>query len=71
MWILPGLSGILGSDNALMAETATFALTELLKAPVFDSSGVHAGRVREVALAPQDDPIRLAALVVRTRSGED
>ena len=38
---------------------------------MFDSSGVHAGRVREAALSPQDDPIRLSALVVRTRSGED
>ncbi len=48
-----------------------FALTELLKAPVIDSSGAVAGRVREVALAPQDDPVRLAAFVVRTRSGQD
>jgi magnesium transporter len=53
------------------AETATFALTDLLRARVFDSSGSPAGRVREVALSPQDDPIRLAALVVRTRGGED
>ena len=51
--------------------TSTFALTELLKAPVVDSSGVVAGRVREVALSPQDDPIRISALVVRTRSGVD
>jgi magnesium transporter len=50
---------------------STFALTELLRAPVFDSAGALAGRVREVALAPQDDPIRLSALVVRIRSGED
>jgi magnesium transporter len=50
---------------------STFALTELLRAPVFDSAGAHAGRVREVTLAPQDDPIRLSGLVVRIRSGED
>ncbi len=50
---------------------STFALTELLKAPVVDATGAVAGRVREVALSPQDDPIRLAALVIRTRSGED
>lgn len=50
---------------------STFALTELLKAPVIDASGVIAGRVREVALCPQEDPIRLSSLVVRTRSGED
>jgi CBS domain-containing protein len=28
------------------------------------------GRVREVALLPQDDPIRIAALIVRTPSGD-
>jgi magnesium transporter len=50
---------------------STFALTELLRAPVFDSAGALAGRVREATLAPQDDPIRLSGLVVRTRSGED
>ncbi len=49
----------------------TFALTELLHTPVFDSAGVLAGRVREVALCPQEDPAHLQALVVRTRSGED
>jgi len=50
---------------------STFALTELLRAPVFDSSGAQAGRVREVALSPQDDPARLQALVVRTHDGSD
>jgi magnesium transporter len=49
---------------------ATFALTELLGAPVYDSAGVHAGRVREVALCPQDDPVRVAALIVRTAVGD-
>lgn len=46
------------------------ALTELLGAPVFDSTGAQAGRVREVALCPQDDPSRVATLVVRTRQGD-
>jgi len=50
---------------------STFALTELLRAPVFDSSGAQAGRVREVVLSPQDDAARLHALVVRTRDGKD
>jgi magnesium transporter len=49
----------------------TFALTELLKTPVFDSSGALAGRVREVALSPQDDPARAQALIVRMRTGQD
>jgi len=49
---------------------STFALTELLRAPVYDSSGAQVGRVREVALCPQEDPIRLSALVVRTSGGD-
>ncbi|MGI9103116.1 MAG: magnesium transporter MgtE N-terminal domain-containing protein [Terriglobales bacterium] len=50
--------------------TSTLALTELLKTPVFDSSGAMAGRVRELALCPQEDPLRISALVVRTKSGD-
>src|SRR5579862_1179737 len=44
------------------------ALTDLLGAPVYDPTGAS-GRVREVALRPQEDPLRVAALVVRTRQG--
>lgn len=46
------------------------ALSDLLGAPVTDASGVVAGRVREVALSPQEDATRIALLVVKTRSGE-
>lgn len=46
------------------------ALSELIGAPVRDAAGVAAGRVREVAVAPQDHPTRVAYLVVRTASGE-
>ncbi|MFB3916024.1 MAG: magnesium transporter MgtE N-terminal domain-containing protein [Terriglobales bacterium] len=49
---------------------AALALTELLGAPVFDSSGAVVGRVREVGLCPQDDRARVAALVVKTRTGD-
>jgi magnesium transporter len=48
----------------------TLALSELLGAPVIDSAGVISGRVREVAVAPQDDPTRVAAIIVRTRRGD-
>jgi magnesium transporter len=48
----------------------TLALTELLGAPVYDSSGAHSGRVREVALCPQDDPQHVTALIVKTRAGD-
>ncbi|MGH9556818.1 MAG: magnesium transporter MgtE N-terminal domain-containing protein [Terriglobales bacterium] len=46
------------------------ALSELLGTPVLDSTGVRGGRVREVALFPQEDPSRVHALVVRTGSGD-
>ena len=45
-------------------------LTELLGAPVYDSNGTTAGRVREVAIAPQDDLSRVAAVIVKTVSGD-
>jgi CBS domain-containing protein/sporulation protein YlmC with PRC-barrel domain len=48
----------------------SFALTELLGLPVYDLTGMRAGRVREVALCPQEDPVRVAALVVRTSRGD-
>ncbi|MFB3814363.1 MAG: magnesium transporter MgtE N-terminal domain-containing protein [Terriglobales bacterium] len=48
----------------------TLALTELLGAPVYDSTGTHVGRVREVALCPQDDPNHVTAVVVRTKAGD-
>lgn len=46
------------------------ALTELLGAPVFDSAGESIGRVREVALTPQEDRVRVSVLIVRTPSGD-
>lgn len=46
------------------------ALTELLGAPVFDKAGSQCGRVREVALAPQEDRARIALVIVRTKSGD-
>src|ERR1051325_9718748 len=46
------------------------ALSELLGASVRDASGTVRGRVREIAVAPQDHPTRIAYLVVRTPDGE-
>ncbi|MBI2682685.1 MAG: magnesium transporter [Acidobacteriales bacterium] len=48
----------------------TLALSQLLGAPVVDAAGAVGGRVREVALAPQDDPVRVAAYIVRTAQGD-
>ena len=46
------------------------ALSELLGASVRDASGAVRGRVREIAVAPQDHPTRIAYLIVRTPDGE-
>jgi magnesium transporter len=46
------------------------ALSELLGASVRDASGAVRGRVREIAIAPQDHPTRIAFLIVKTSSGE-
>jgi magnesium transporter len=48
----------------------TLALSELLGAPVFDTAGSRCGRVRELALAPQEDHARIAVVIVRTKAGD-
>jgi magnesium transporter len=47
----------------------TVALTELLGRPVLDPKGAVGGRVREVAIAPQEDRNRVALVVVKTKTG--
>jgi magnesium transporter len=46
------------------------ALSELLGAAVRDPGGSIRGRVREVAIAPQEHATRIAYLIVRTTDGE-
>src|SRR5213078_3234939 len=46
------------------------ALSELLGAPVRDATGTVQGRVREIAIAPQDHPTRIAYLIVKSSDGE-
>ena len=46
------------------------ALSELLGAPVRGATGAVLGRVREVAVAPQDHPTRIAYLIVQTADGQ-
>ncbi len=50
--------------------TEQIALSSILGAPVYDSAGSLAGHVREVAISPQDDPIRISDLVVKTPAGD-
>jgi len=47
----------------------TIALSELLGLAVYDSTGAAKGRVREVALTPQEDRTRISLLIVKTSSG--
>ena len=47
----------------------TVALTELLGAPVYDTAGARCGRVRELALVPQEDRARVAIFIVKTKAG--
>ncbi len=47
----------------------TLALTEVLGLPVYDPGG-PCGRVRELAIAPAEDPARVAVLIVRTKAGD-
>ncbi len=49
---------------------SALALTELLGAPVVDSAGRNCGRVREVALVPQEDRVRISVLIVKTKTGD-
>jgi len=46
------------------------ALSELLGASVRDATGTVRGRVREVAVTPEDHPTRIAFLIVRTAEGD-
>jgi CBS domain-containing protein len=46
------------------------ALSELIGATVRDAGGVVGGRVREIAIAPQDHPTRVACFIVTTPQGE-
>ena len=62
-WIRPAVSGILRAMSAI-------ALSELLGAPVLDPGGQIRGRVREVAVCPQADPVRVCGLIVKTKQGD-
>jgi magnesium transporter len=46
------------------------ALSSILGASVYDSTGAFAGHVREVAIYPQEDPNRISDFIVKTREGD-
>jgi magnesium transporter len=48
----------------------SIALSELLGAPVMDSSGNHGGHVSEVALTPADDLALVSTLIIHTKKGD-
>ena len=47
----------------------SLALSELIGAAVIDNSGLHAGKVREVTLVPQENSSLVSGFVVKTRHG--
>jgi magnesium transporter len=63
-------SGFLHPQFSILAAMTALALTELLGAPVIDAGGKTCGRVREVAIAPQEDRVRISILIVKTRAGD-
>ncbi len=46
------------------------ALSDLIGYPVIDNTGAHAGKVREVAVAPHESPNQVSGFVVKTRHGD-
>jgi CBS domain-containing protein/sporulation protein YlmC with PRC-barrel domain len=56
--------------SAFVTTANSLALSRLLGTRVSDASGVVAGKVREVALRPQEDPNRISGIVVRTTDGD-
>src|SRR5690349_2171542 len=58
------------SQFSILRAMAILALTELLGEPVFDLDGSRCGRIRELALAPQEDHARIAMIIVRTKTGD-
>ncbi|HUJ94305.1 MAG TPA: CBS domain-containing protein [Terriglobales bacterium] len=53
----------------MLGAMSTLALTELLGTPVLDSTGLRSGRVRELAIIPQEDRSRIAVLIVKAKGG--
>src|SRR5215469_1868467 len=47
----------------------SLSLTELIGAPVIDNTGSRAGKVRELALTPEENPSVVTSFVVKTRHG--
>jgi len=48
----------------------SLALTELIGTPVIDNTGSRAGKVREVALTPEENATQVSGFVVKTRHGD-
>jgi magnesium transporter len=63
-------SGFAHIPFGMLTQMNGMSLTELLGATVYDANGTASGRVREVAISPQDDLSRVAAVIVKTSSGD-
>jgi len=49
---------------------SSLSLTELIGAPVVDNTGSRVGKVREVALTPQENSTQISGFVIKTRHGD-
>jgi magnesium transporter len=58
-----------GTSDILSA-MPPLALSDLLGAPVLEPGGAAAGKVREVAVVPQDNSAQIFGLIVKTRDGD-
>src|SRR5205085_8049614 len=52
------------------APMSTVALSQLVGSRVFDAAGATLGRVRGVAVNPQEDPTCISGFLIRTASGD-
>lgn len=53
----------------ILLTMSTLALSELLGSTVYDATGAASGRIREVALALQEDRTKIALFIVKTSTG--
>jgi magnesium transporter len=67
LWQSQTTFGILDDRKTMQQE---IALSSILGASVYDSSGAFAGHVREVAVSPREDPNRISDFVIKTKEGD-
>src|SRR5579864_6061717 len=64
------MSALFSATSNIVRAMPSLSLSELIGAPVIDNTGSKAGKVREVALTPQENPSQVTGFVVQTRQGK-